>query len=55
MWAFYQMKKRMRIRQAATIKIQAFYRMRILKNSCFVNLLELHKYPRVYFLKEQKP
>lgn len=54
-WAYYQMKKRERIRWAATLKIQTFIRMRMTKNSSFVNALQLKKYPRVYFLKEQKP
>lgn len=29
--------------------------MRLVKNSSFVNLLELNQYPRIFFLKEQKP
>ena len=40
---------------AATLKIQTFYRMRFVKNSSFINALQLAEYPRIYFLKEQKP
>lgn len=29
--------------------------MRFVKNSSFINALELGKYPKIYFLKEQKP
>jgi myosin heavy subunit len=47
--------KRERKRQAAALKIQSFYRMHFVKNSSFVNALELARYPRIYFLKEQKP
>lgn len=55
MWAWYQMKKQERIRLAATIKIQTYVRMWLVKNTSYVDLLELKKYPRLYFLKEQKP
>lgn len=51
-YAYYQMKKRHRIRLAATLKIQTFYRMRFVKNSSFINALELAKFPKIYFLKE---
>ena len=54
-YAYYQMKKRQRIRLAATLKIQTFYRMRFVKNSSFINALELARFPKIYFLKEQKP
>lgn len=39
MYAFWRMKKRMREREAATLKIQTFYRMRFVKNSSFINAL----------------
>lgn len=55
MRAFWMMKKRQRTREAATLKIQTFYRMRFVKNSSFIRALELVKYPKIYFLKEQKP
>jgi ATP-dependent helicase/DNAse subunit B len=29
--------------------------MRFVKNSSFIRALELVKYPKIYFLKEQKP
>ena len=48
-------KKQKSKRLMATIKIQTFYRMRLAKNYSFIKVLELHKYPRVYILKEQKP
>jgi len=53
--AFWKMKNRQRRREAATLKIQTFYRMRFVKNSSFINALELARYPKIYFLKEQKP
>lgn len=49
------MKKRNRIREAATLKIQTFWRMWLVKNSSFLRALEIDKYPKIYFLKEQKP
>jgi|LauGreDrversion4_2_1035121.scaffolds.fasta_scaffold713151_1 hypothetical protein len=49
------MKKRNRIREAATLKIQTYWRMWLVKNSSFLRALEVEKYPRLYFLKEQKP
>jgi hypothetical protein len=49
------MKKRNRIRQAATLKIQTFWRMWMVKNSSFLKALEIDKYPKLFFLKEQKP
>jgi hypothetical protein len=55
MYAWYKMNRRNRIRLAATIKIQTYFRMRLVKNSSFVNALQLIKFPRIYFLKEQKP
>lgn len=39
MQAFCRMKKRMRARESATLKIQTFYRMRFVKNSSFINAL----------------
>ena len=53
--AYTKLKKTQRLRLRATLKIQAFYRMRFVKNSSFINALELGKYPKIYFLKEQKP
>ena len=55
MYAWHKMNRRDRIRLAATIKIQTYFRMRLVKNSSFVNALQLIKFPRIYFLKEQKP
>ena len=54
-YAYYSLKKRQRIRLAATLKIQTFYRMRLAKNSTFINVLDLAHHPKIYFLKEQKP
>jgi hypothetical protein len=45
----------MRRRIAACLKIQTFYRMRYVKNTSFINALQLSKYPKIYILKEQKP
>lgn len=39
MWGYYQKKKSERIRWTATLKIQTFWRMRMAKNSSFVNAL----------------
>lgn len=47
--------KKERREAAATLKIQTFYRMRFIKNSSFINALKLAEYPKIYFLKEQKP
>ena len=41
-----------RRRIAAALKIQTFYRMRYVKNTSFINALQLSKYPRIYILKE---
>ncbi len=38
-FAYWQMRKRQRLRQAATLKIQTFYRMRFVKNSSFISAL----------------
>jgi hypothetical protein len=54
-YAYWQMKKRNRIREAATLKIQTYWRMWLVKNSSFLKALEVEKYPKLYFLKEQKP
>jgi len=48
-------KKKERQREKAALKIQTFYKGRFVKNSSFVNALQLSQYPRIYFLKEQKP
>ena len=37
------------------MKIQAYYRGRFVKQSQFVHSLQLNKFPKIYFLKEQKP
>ena len=55
MYRYWQQKKSERRRLAATLKIQAFYRGRFVKHSSFVNALQLSQYPKIYFLKEQKP
>ena len=55
MRAFHLKKKRERECQAAALKIQTYYKGRFQKNTCFVNILKLSEYPRIYFLKEQKP
>lgn len=61
LFIFYHMKKywlkkkKERRELAATLKIQAFYRGRFVKHSSFVNALQLSQYPKIYFLKEQKP
>jgi len=55
MYVYWQKKKTQREKLAATLKIQAFYRGRFVKHSSFVNALQLSKYPKIYFLKEQKP
>jgi hypothetical protein len=39
MYAYWKLKKLKRTREAATLKIQTFYRMRIVKNSSFINAL----------------
>jgi hypothetical protein len=39
MWAFYIKRKTARVEWAATLKIQTFVRMRMTKNSSFVNAL----------------
>ena len=54
-YAYYKMKKRQRSRLAAALKIQAYYRGRFVRHSSFVHALQLEQYPRIYFLKEQKP
>jgi hypothetical protein len=41
MWAYHRMLKRHRRRVAATLKIQTFYRMRFVKNSSFIKVLEI--------------
>lgn len=48
-------KETMRRRIAAALKIQTYYRMRYVKNTSFINALQLSQYPRLYILKEQKP
>ena len=41
-----------RIRNAAALKIQKFYKGRFEKNSSFINALNLSKIPSIFFLKE---
>jgi hypothetical protein len=48
-------RKRYERRWNATLKIQTFYRMVLVKNSSFIQALQLARYPKIYFLKEQKP
>ena len=55
MLLYHHKKETMRRRIAAALKIQTYYRMRYVKNTSFINALELSKYPRLYILKEQKP
>ena len=55
MYRYWQMKKSQRERLAACLKIQAYYRGRFVRHSSFVNALQLDRYPKIYFLKEQKP
>lgn len=55
MYRYWQKKKTERRELAAALKIQAFYRGRHIKYTSFVNALQLSKYPKIYFLKEQKP
>lgn len=52
MMEFHKKKETMRRRIAAALKLQTYYRMRYLKNTSFINALELSKYPRIYILKE---
>jgi hypothetical protein len=55
MMDYHRKKETMRRRIQACLKIQTFYRMRYVKNTSFINALQLSKYPRLYILKEQKP
>ena len=55
MHKFWKTKKRNRERLAAALRIQAYYRGRFIRHSSFVEKLKLGEYPRIYFLKEQKP
>ena len=55
MYRYWQKKSEERRRLAATLKIQAYYRGRFVKLISFVNALQLSQYPKIYFLKEQKP
>lgn len=52
MMDYYTRKETLRRRIAAAIKIQTYYRMRHVKNTSFINALQLSKYPRIYILKE---
>lgn len=54
-YAYYKRKKKERIELAATLKIQTFMRMRYVKNTSFISALKLVEFPKIYFLKEQKP
>jgi predicted nucleic acid-binding Zn ribbon protein len=49
---FHIKRKTLRRRIAAALKIQTFYRMRYVKNTSFINALQLSRFPRVYILKE---
>ncbi len=55
MYPYWKNKREQRRKLAATLKIQAFYRGRFVKHSSFVNALQLSQFPKIYFLKEQKP
>ena len=55
MYRYWQKKKKERRELAATLKIQSFLVGRHIRHSSFVNALQLSKYPKIYFLKEQKP
>jgi hypothetical protein len=55
MMEYHIKKETMRRRIAAALKLQTYYRMRYVKNTSFINALQLSKYPRIYILKEQKP
>lgn len=55
MMDFYVRKETLRRRIAAALKIQTYWRMRYVKNTSFINALQLSKYPRLFILKEQKP
>lgn len=48
-------KETMRRRIEAALRIQTYHRMRYVKNTSFIEALQLSEYPRLYILKEQKP
>ncbi|CDW82611.1 leucine-rich repeat and iq domain-containing protein 3 [Stylonychia lemnae] len=48
-------KKLRELKERSSLIIQKYYRGRFTKNTSFINALELSKYPKIYFLKEQKP
>jgi hypothetical protein len=50
----YREKKRKTLHLRSALTIQRLYRGRFVKNTSFINALELGKSPRIYFLKEQK-
>jgi len=52
---YHTRREMMRRRINAALRIQTFFRMRIVKNTSFIDALKLRKYPRLYILKEQKP
>jgi hypothetical protein len=47
-------KETLRRRQQAALKIQTFYRMRLVRNTSFIRILKLTQYPKIFILKEQK-
>ena len=49
---WYKKLTRDRVRNAAALKIQKFYKGRFEKNSSFINALNLSKIPQIFFLKE---
>lgn len=51
----YRERKRKALEENSSLIIQKFYRGLFTKNTSFINALELTKYPRIFFLKEQKP
>ena len=48
-------KKKTSLEEVSCILIQKFFRGSQARKTSFIDVLELNKYPRLYFLKEQKP
>lgn len=48
-------KRRKELEIASALTIQKHYRGRFIRNTIFINALELKKNQRIYFLKEQRP
>jgi hypothetical protein len=49
---WYIKKKTNETRNAAALRIQKMWKGRFIRNSSFINALELGRYPMIYFLKE---